>query len=206
MKNIFILGFIAVLVAATVVYALLFHQPTQRSTSENAEQESAITNTETTPVDESFSGQDTLKALLSYGKDLECVITYVPSEYESEITGTYFVSGGSIRGDFLMNSPELGGQVLSSIIIKDNEFYSWSNINGATYGMKMSLDAMQNSEGNGAVKEPVPQDAVVEYTCDTWSPVDGSVFVPPGNVLFQDYSKLMQTGMEYGTLYTEERN
>lgn len=199
MKNIIILIIIAVVVGGTALYGLLFH-----TTPENIPDDipTPVVTEEKKMSDEPFNGTDTLQGLMALNRDLECVITYVPNEYESAVTGTYFVSNGSVRGDFLLRSTELGGQVLSSIIIAENTFYSWSTINGESYGVKVDMTLFDSAAVEG-VKEPVPQDATIEYTCKAWELVDGSVFVPPRDVLFQDYAAVMQTGMEYGTIYNE---
>jgi hypothetical protein len=204
MKNIIILVVVAALVAGTALYALLFHKPVETNTTEEEQVTDVVEESQTEEQEESFSGAGPLSSLLSYGKNLECVINYIPNEYEQVVTGTYFVSGTSVRGDFLINSEDLGGQVLSSIILNDGTFYSWSTINNMSYGMKADIAAMSTGAGSETIKQPVPQDARVEYTCDTWNPVDGSVFVPPSSVKFQDYSALLETGMEYSTIYKEE--
>jgi len=201
MKNIIILGVVAAIVAGAAIYALLFHQPVDLNEKSKDSQTEEVEVVPEAEQDESFSGTGPLDGLLNYGKNLECTITYLPNEFEKAVSGTYFVSGISVRGDFLINSPELGGEVLSSIIMNDGTFYSWSTINDVSYGMKADISAMSNAEG---MKQPVPQDAKVEYTCDTWNPVDGSVFVPPSTVRFQEYGALLETGMEYSTIYNEE--
>ncbi len=203
MKKVILLGLIAVVAAGAAVYGLLFHQPSKSADIGNDNENEEMATTSEVEVDESFSGAGPLRSLLEQGKNLECVITYIPNEYEPAVTGTYFVSGVSVRGDFLVNSPELGGEVVSSIIMNDGMFYSWSVIGEKSYGVKTQIDVNGNMS-SGASKPPVPQDARVEYTCDTWSPVDGSVFVPPSNVMFQDFGSLLETGMEYGTIYNEE--
>jgi len=43
----------------------------------------------------------------------------------------------------------------------------------------------------------------VQYTCVDWAPVDGSVFVPPADVQFQDLNAVINAGMEYGTMEGE---
>ena len=204
MKNIIILVVVAAVVAGAAIYALLFHQPEKISEDAEGQKAEEVEVMPETEKDESFSGEGPLGGLLSYGKNLECTVTYLPNEFEQTVTGTYFVSGVSVRGDFLINSPELGGEVLSSIIMNDGTFYSWSTINGASYGMKADVSAMNSTGGSDGMKQPVPQDAKVEYTCDTWNPVDGSVFVPPSTVRFQEYGALLETGMEYSTIYNEE--
>jgi hypothetical protein len=114
-------------------------------------------------------------------------------------TGTYFVSDGSMRGDFLTAAPDMSGEILSSMIIDAGMMYVWSEIEGGMYGVKMDLSKVADTEVES--REPVSMDATVDYDCKPWLIVDRTVFVPPATVLFQDMSQLMQGGMEYGTIY-----
>jgi hypothetical protein len=106
-----------------------------------------------------------------------------------------------MRGDFLTPTPDLSGQVLSSMIINDSYFYVWTEIEGQSYGIKTDLSLP--SDATLDAREPVPLDDIVMYNCKPWKNVDRTVFVPPSTVLFQDSNELMQGGMEYGTIYEE---
>lgn len=79
--------------------------------------------------------------------------------------------------------------------------YLWSEIDGVAYGIKADLS--KNSDGVLDDKKPIPFDADVRYDCKPWANVDNTVFVPQGDVLFQDIDEMMQSGMEYGTVYEE---
>lgn len=79
--------------------------------------------------------------------------------------------------------------------------YLWSEIEGVAYGIKADLS--KSSEDVPDDKSPVPLDADVKYDCKPWVNVDNTVFVPQNDVLFQDISEMMQSGMEYGTVYKE---
>ena len=88
------------------------------------------------------------------------------------------------------------------MIMVDDVMYTWSEIDGQQYGVKMDVSkATDTSEvyDQGPIKAGEP----VNYTCKLWQSVDASVFVPPSTVLFQDMNTLMQTGMEYGTVYNK---
>lgn len=151
---------------------------------------------------ELIEGNGSLESLRLLNKDLECVISYVKSDETSTIEGTYFVSEGNLRADFLTESPDLAGQVLSSMIINENMMYVWSEIEGELYGMKKDLSLKLDSSSD--MGEPVSLDQGVKYNCKAWENVDRTVFVPPSNVLFQDMGEIIKTGMEYGTVYKEE--
>jgi hypothetical protein len=64
-------------------------------------------------------------------------------------------------------------------------------------------DITSETTNNVQSHEPVPLDANVKYTCTEWTEVDGSVFVPPVEVKFQDLSGVINAGMEYGDIEAE---
>jgi hypothetical protein len=143
------------------------------------------------------TGVGTLAKLTESKRDLECQIV-VEKEGEERVEGTFFTSGGNMRGDFMVPAQEFGGQVLSSMIIGGSSMYVWSTINGETFGFKS--DVQKDAEKPVDANEPVSLDSEVRYTCTKWEQVDGSVFVPPADVQFRDLNAVMDAGMEYGTL------
>lgn len=201
MKTVLFLLVGAVIVGGLAVFGLFGGEvSTQNQQSGNTP---AIQAEEVSDVDlKTFAGIGTLEELQGLGTNVECTISYEAPELEQPVNGTYFVSGENIRGDFELFVPEFGGSSLSSVIFTRDMFYSWSEIVGETYGVKMSVDMLNGSDGTGA-QEPVPPDVDVAYDCIEWVNVDLSIFEPPSNVLFRDVSQLLQGGMEYGTVYEE---
>ena len=162
-----------------------------------------VSSQEEKPAPEPFSGSGTLASLMNRGESLECTISYQVTNSPA-VEGTYFVNDGRIRGDFITTVPEMGGDVLSSLIMADGEMYSWSDIGGQQYGVKVVLsETSEAATTPQGVTPPVPNDATVVYDCRPWLIVDNSIFEPPSSVLFQDYSSVMGAGMEYGTIYNE---
>lgn len=160
--------------------------------------------TSVTTENEVLRGTGSLTALLGLGRPLECTITYDAPGAAGDITGTYFTAGGVLRGDFIV--PEMATGSVSSLIIRDNTLYTWSTIEGESYGMKVdlaTLEAAKSSDTAPNTNEPVPLEAPVKYECRSWPTVDGSVFAVPTDVLFTDYATIMNKGMEFGTLYEE---
>jgi hypothetical protein len=151
------------------------------------------------------SGTASLQTLLAKAEDLECTISRPGLDAAAEATtGTYFTSQGRMRGDFLVSGTPDGS--ISSVIMRDGFLYSWSIIAGEAYGVKIDLAATAEIRTTGsalATQEPVPLDEPVTYTCVPWSPVDGSIFEPPTDILFRDFSEVMNVGMEFGTSYEE---
>src|SRR5690606_19389757 len=122
-------------------------------------------------------------------------VSYTPLNAESEIMGSYFVANGNVRGDFVLQSADLG-EVVTSYINDGTSIYLWSDINGESYGVVTSLDQQQLI----ATQEPIPADARVRYQCQPWQVVDNSIFEPPSGILFKE---AVQADMEYGTVYEE---
>jgi hypothetical protein len=147
-------------------------------------------------------GFGTMNELRLLNENIECTIIYTPAESGKEIEGTFFANDERIRADFLIDSPDQKGQILSSIIIENNLMYVWSDIDGDSYGFKTDLGKVANDDVRS--NEPVPVDQNIAYDCKPWELVDNTVFVPPTYVLFNDLDQLKQRGMEYGTIYDQE--
>jgi hypothetical protein len=156
-------------------------------------------------VQEAVSGTSSLANLLARAENLECAITYAAPGLESEpIIGTYFTTKGKVRGDFIVSGD--GGGIVSSIILTDDTVYSWSVIEGETYGVRsdrLTWLTERGNSGNITLSEPIDFDSVVAYECAPWSAVDVSIFEPPHEVLFRDHTTVLEAGMEYGTTYED---
>jgi hypothetical protein len=188
---------VCILALLFACYGLLVLFGTKKENPSTEQVEQVTVEGVGTPTDRnSFSGVGTLTELKTQGKDLECQIVMEQSG-KKQIEGTYFTSKGNVRGDFVVPAEEFGGSITSSMIVGGNAMYVWSKIGEDTFGFKSDV----TSEASAAVdtKEPVPLDAQVKYTCSEWTQVDGSVFVPPVDVQFQDLNAVIDAGMEYGT-------
>ncbi|MEZ4195230.1 MAG: hypothetical protein R3B53_02420 [Candidatus Paceibacterota bacterium] len=175
MKNFFLISsIVAVAVGAGALY-LLVSDGSKGSSSDNfTPQETS--STEVKPVASPTSGNDTLRSLLSRAEDLECTIAYTNETSGQAVEGTYFTSQGKMRGDFIVPGPS--GEMVSSMIMRDQTMYSWTEIEGETYGMKIDLATMESQKTTGTgpdTREPVPLDEAVNYSCKAWENVDGSI-------------------------------
>ena len=152
------------------------------------------------------SGTDSINTLIALGQNMECTISYhVEGSAETPTDGTLFTSQNRLRGDFLI--PEMGADAVSSMILQNGDLYSWTEIGGKKNGMKTSLaelSAIKKNENAPKANEVVPLDALVTYQCKPWLTVDGSIFEPPTDMVFTNYSDVINTGMEYGTIFKEE--
>jgi len=199
-----LIGGISVVVIGGIILITLFGSNPVHNKSANTQ--TGDDTSEVEPVDatrEVFSGQGTLASLIARAESLECSITYTAPD-GPEVTGTYFVHNGQIRGDFLTTVPELGGEVLSSIIIADGAVYSWSDIAGQMYGVKvLAPETEVDMTTPDTIRAPIADDAPVSYECRLWTAIDNSIFQPPSSVLFQDMTSVLDVGMEYGTVYPD---
>ncbi len=148
-------------------------------------------------------GEGSLNSLANRGENLECSILYKKDDISGQsLEGTYFTSLKRMRGDFIM--PE---GVVSSIIVNDGFMYTWSIVDGQKYGMKVNLDELNKLKNSSTpdTREPVPLEANAKYNCKPWNNVDGSIFEPPVDIVFTEFSDVMNGGMEYGTIYEDSK-
>lgn len=204
MKYVGIFGLAAVLVAGFAYYTL-FAGPGIPEAENSTD--TASPAMEMVPLDptkqkrEEFAGAGSLINLIARNESLECQLTYIPSPLEPEITGSFFTANGKVRGDFLVPTPDLSAQMLSSVIFDGTTLYSWTEIDGEQYGFKIATNAFISDDENDAA--PIPADTEVQYNCLTWPAVDYTIFEPPTAVFFTDMTDF--TGvMETGTIYELE--
>lgn len=201
MKKTLILSIIlAIVVGAIAIFLIL--KPSAKVVIDDEVEKLNELESDSNVTTDIVHGKGSLTSLLSLGKNMECTIDYSASSSESTISGSYFVSDGKMRGDFVIPNPD--GDIVSSMIMANDILYSWSKIAGQSYGMKMSLD--ENNEIKKKADAPdsheaVPLNAEVSYNCKPWLIVDASIFEPPTDVIFKEYDQAVQSGMEYGTIY-----
>lgn len=193
-KALIIIVIIALMAAAYAVVAIFG----TKDASTTLEPVSPVSVEGVGPSDEkAASGSGTLAELQAQGKDLECQIV-LERDGQERVEGTYFTSGGNLRGDFVVPAPEFGGAIVSSMIVGGTSMYVWSKIGEDTFGFKSTVGSEKTKEVD--TNEPVALDEKVQYTCEEWVAVDGSIFIPPADVKFQDLEAVMDAGMEYGTI------
>jgi hypothetical protein len=111
----------------------------------------------------------TLKNLLAMGKDQKCDISY--SNDRGKTSGTVFVSGKKMRGDF--SQVDNNNKKMDSHMILDETYiYSWTS--ASSQGLKTKVEVAMI-------------DQQVQSKCTAWT-VDSSKFTPPANVQFKDLS------------------
>lgn len=136
----------------------------------------------------------TLKDLFTMTTSQTC--TFANTDGTSA-TGTVYVSGGKVRGDFSTSASGEAQQAMH-MIVKDQTSYLWGDaLQGK--GIKMAFADM---EAPADATKPSSQQSTslntnqaVKYSCKPWV-VDASVFELPSGVEFSDFGAAMQTQMK----------
>ncbi len=197
MKYIKILGLIIVCIMGLAYYFIIYdaYLPVKTLPMEKV----VVATPELIKINKkSLSGVGTLEEIRLRDEDLECKISY---ENIDLVEGTYFVSKGNLRGDFLSDSPELDGKILSSVVINNSTLYFWSEIDEELYGVKTNV--LKDRDLAFEKRNSIPFGVKLKYDCKKWEKVDRSLFIPPLDILFKDENALFESDMEYGTVYEE---
>jgi len=124
-----------------------------------------------------------LRSLLSYTANTQCDVSTVAQGTSS--TGTVYISGNSMRGDF-SSTTATSGTIDSHMIKKGDIFHVWSGTNGAI------MTTAEMSQADTQTDLSVSLDQEVNYTCSLWT-VDATKFVVPTSVTFVDISTMLNT-------------
>ena len=128
-----------------------------------------------------FEEKTTLTKLMSKGGNYECNFSHVTDISES--TGTVFISGKKIRGDFvskvtMSGVPDMGD--IKTFMISDGEsVYTWSSMSSDGYKVPQS-----KQEVSGQTSTNIPSNQELDYKCVGWK-VDESKFSLPSNITFK---------------------
>jgi hypothetical protein len=137
------------------------------------------------------SGAQSLKELITANVPQKC--TFSATDETGSTEGTTYVSGGKVRSDATVTDE--GETTVSHMISDGKTNYIWTD--GEKNGFKMTVpeeDAEDISAPDSAdtpVSNEVDMDQKTDYKCAAWIP-DNSVFVPPTNVTFTDFSQMME--------------
>ena len=137
------------------------------------------------PKAESISGS--ILDLLKLGKSSKCVLS---AKTDQTITsGTTYLSNNKARSDYEMTGPD--GKAIAGHFISDGTWmYTWTE--GAyAQAIKFKLDQMPTPGVEGQAQDVSNLQDKMDYKCYGWA-ADQSVFVPPANINFTDYSELLK--------------
>jgi hypothetical protein len=137
-------------------------------------------------ADAGTKGQGSFKDLLALGKSLKCDTSFTSQGNTS--TGTMYISGGQMRGDF---SSQVSGKVMQMhMVLKDQTSYSWVEGAGQTMGFKSAMAPNGTDQNNTAKTNTVDANQQVTYNCQNWSN-DSTEFDLPAGVTFSETSTLL---------------
>ncbi len=142
--------------------------------------------------------QGTLKSLLTSGETQTCTFT---SQKQANTTGTIYVSGGKMRGDF--TSTNQGQTVTGHMIVDSGYSYIWTNL--IKRGMKVAISETQATASANSQGMDVNQ--AVSYICKPWV-ADASEFTLPADITFTTFTMPQRaaggTGASPGITATSE--
>lgn len=128
---------------------------------------------EPTPAnDVAFKGS--MKDLIARGGEYKCSFTHSTDAGDS--SGTVYISGMKMRGDFV-SVITAGEASMESHMISDGEFtYVWSP--AMPMGMKMKIT--EEMTPSGTTVQAVPVDQELDYSCEKWNVVESQFSLPAG--------------------------
>ncbi|MEK7650314.1 MAG: hypothetical protein AAB364_00335 [Patescibacteria group bacterium] len=191
----FIFPLVIVIVAALAIGGGVYYSK-QKQNANPASTETATTETTTTTetstatsntsdgTNVSNNGTNgTLRQLLALSGDWTCTVENKTPGAES--TGTVYLSGQMMRGDFMLQNQATSE---AHMIKTGNDMYVWNGAQGA----KMSMD-MTTQAGNTQTKSnnSVDLDQKVDYQCQSWTK-DESKFAVPSGVSFIDLAAMLK--------------
>lgn len=164
MKNKIIIGVVITAVIATGISLFLFRRGT------------------VVPPGVKISNPGTLAALMAAGGSVKC--TVAPGTENDGMSGTFYVSGKNVRGDFSVNDE---GQATASHMIVDNQFtYTWFDGNEMGFKMVNTTEPGDTNDAPVAETRGFDPNQAMDYQCVSWIK-DASLFIPPTDVTFSEF-------------------
>ena len=98
----------------------------------------------------------------------------------------------------MVPTPDLSGEMVTSIIIADGTIWQWTEIDGETAASKQ--EAVFDQSTLERLVSPIGFIAELQYDCLSWPQVDYTIFEAPATVLFTEADT---ASFEEGTIYPE---
>lgn len=124
-----------------------------------------------------FSGS--LADLIGRGGDWQC--TFTADNQIANSSGTVFISGEKLRGDFASVVPQLNQTIDSHMIQNDGYVYVWTSLTAQGFKAKTTIgtpDGTTAFQGQG-----VDINQAYDYNCTPWA-ADASKFELPSGITF----------------------
>lgn len=150
-------------------------------------------STEAPPTAEPFTGSGSFLSLLEMGMTIQCDYQYTP-ETGGAVAGTSYIDGRTerVRSDFEMQ--QAGERYESSLIIKDDKSYVWTNSAYGDFAIVSNVSDDGTVEAEASGEDMVSLDDEVSYDCRPWT-VDEAQFALPAGVEFQTVEQMIEARM-----------
>ncbi|OGG03951.1 hypothetical protein A2W14_05805 [Candidatus Gottesmanbacteria bacterium RBG_16_37_8] len=138
--------------------------------------------------EKSSGNMTSLKDLLTSGRPQKCTFTDTTDERNTQ--GITYVATGKVRGDF--TSTDEGKTANMHMMIDGKTSFIW--VDGESRGFKMVFkpEDLDEEQITNTPNQAIDPDKKIDFKCTSWS-VDNSLFVPPSNVEFTDFSTMFPT-------------
>jgi hypothetical protein len=174
--NKILLGVVAILVIGGGAYFLMNGAPAGEQGTQNMNQESSAD----TSSGGAFSGS--IADLSARGGEWKCTVDSSANTGAGQAisSGTVYVSGKSVRGDFT-TSVQGFGTVESHMIADGSNVYVWSS--AMSQGFKMNMTASGGSGSAATSGQGMDINQNYSYDCQP-AQASASLFAPPANISF----------------------
>lgn len=168
-----IAGVIVLLVVLGGMFLLNSRGETQ---AEPSTENSEVAGEKQVPSD----GTGTFADLMKRGGEWKCTFTSETAVGSS--SGTVYIKGSNVRGDFSMEAPMVGA--LTAHMLADSEYtYSWSSM--APQGVKARRTDTDTGSDTPTSAQMVDENMSLNYSCEKVS-VDEALFVVPDTITFTE--------------------
>ena len=133
--------------------------------------------------------RQTMHDLIVSGVSQTCTFSIPATASSSSLSGTIYLAGGNMQGDFVKTDPE--NKITNAhVVVADNVGYIWSDQSSGK-GYKMAWSLMASSTVLSSRPEGVDLNQPTAYDCKSWV-TDQTKFTPPTTVKFTDISAFMK--------------
>lgn len=123
---------------------------------------------------ESFTEKSSMKDLVARGGSWKCTFSMTGDTADS--SGTVYIAGGKMRGDFTSVVKQANMTVESHMVSDGTYAYTWTN--AIPQGFKVAIDQTTTTSSDG-----FDYNSELDYNCAAW-PTDENMFVVPADITF----------------------
>jgi len=172
---------LGILILGGAAYFAFFAGNKNEVDTSNESETSEVNQSDEIQQTENFEEKTTLAKLMENGGNYEC--TFSHSTEIGESTGTVYISGKKIRGDFISKVTMAGvpniGDIKTFMISDGESVYTWSSMSAEGYKVPQAeQDKTSQSDAS------VPTNQELDYKCTAWQ-VDNSKFSLPTSITFK---------------------